>query len=288
MAERAGRGPSVWDVARAPDLARYCDKLAHAHVALAADAKGARRAAEEADQLLPGHASPKVVVARAALALGDVDGAMRAFDAASALDPRSLEDPATMHDHAVALRRAGRMPEALAVYRALVPRVDLLAPSGRRVEVLLEAALLAMAVEAKKPAAEARADEAIAYLREARLRGASALAGDVSVALGLALDRGGLRVQAEAVLADLRRVPTQIFGARYLATADEGLALAAIAEERRDTAAAIKAWQAFLATEGGQGAWAAPAKARLDALRHGAKAPSRGGGARRASARGVR
>lgn len=277
----------MWDVARAPELARYCDELARAHVALASDAKGARRAAEQADELLPGHASPKVVLARAALALGDVDEAMRAFDAASALDPRSLEDPATMHDHAVALRRAGRKAEALAIYRALVPRVDLLAPSGRRVEVLLEAALLAMAVEASKPAAEARADEAIAYLREARLRGASPLAGDVLVALGLALDRGGLRVQADAVLADLRRVPTQIFGARYLATADEGLALVAIAEERRDKAAAIKAWQAFLATEGGKGAWSAPAKARLEALRHGVKAPSHGG-ARRASTRGVR
>lgn len=286
VARRAGRGPSVWAEARAPELTHYCDLLAHAEVALANDPSGAKRMASEADALWPGHASPSVILGRAALALGDASEAMRAFDRAASIDARSLEDPVTMHAHALALRDLGRRDQALAVFRALVPRVDLLAPSSRRVEVLLEAALLAMADEARPPAA--RADEAIAYLREARQRPGSPLAGDVLVALALALDRAGDRVQADATLADVRRGSARPLGARYLAAPEDGLALAALAAERFDAGAAAKQWEAFLGGHGGRGAWAAEAKARLERLRHGeAPAPKHGGGGGR-HPRGIR
>src|SRR4029079_2154097 len=111
---------------------------------------------------------------------GAVEDAARAFEKARALDPRRVEDPGTMHDLCRALAKTGKRDEALAVYRALVPRVDLLGTTERRVSVLLEAAHVSMAAEAAgtatlpteigKKATRTRLEEAVAYLREARQR----------------------------------------------------------------------------------------------------------------------
>ncbi|AUX27478.1 hypothetical protein SOCEGT47_080690 [Sorangium cellulosum] len=139
------RGPSVWERARAPELPRYCDLLARGQAQLGDDAKAARASARLADQLLPGHAAPQVLLARAALALGSPEDAARAFARARSIDPRSVEDPHTLHDLARSLSRTGQRDEALAVYRALVPRIDLLATADQRALVLLEAAHLSMA-----------------------------------------------------------------------------------------------------------------------------------------------
>src|SRR6185503_7469389 len=64
----ASKGPSVWEVARVPNLGRYCDLVARAQAELATSPEAARESAAEADRALPGHASPAVVMARAALA----------------------------------------------------------------------------------------------------------------------------------------------------------------------------------------------------------------------------
>ena len=133
------RGPSVWELARVPTLQRYCDLMARAHAELSTMPEAARKAAQEADEALPGRAAPQVVLARAALSTGTIEEAARAFERARALDPRSVEDPSTMHDLARVLVRTGKRDEALVVYRALVPRVDLLATTDHRVAVLLEA-----------------------------------------------------------------------------------------------------------------------------------------------------
>ncbi|MGK4008950.1 hypothetical protein WMF31_40470 [Sorangium sp. So ce1036] len=213
------RGPSVWERARAPELPRYCDLLARGQAQLGDDAEAARASARLADQLLPGHAAPQVLLARAALALGSTEDAARAFARARSIDPRSVEDPHTLHDLARSLSRTGQRDEALAVYRALVPRIDLLATADQRALVLLEAAHLSMAAagDASGPTAAAgdasaahtgergeRArpvlDEAIAYLREARQRAQAQLARDVMLSLALALDRAGDRAQADAAL----------------------------------------------------------------------------------------
>ncbi|MFT3774537.1 MAG: tetratricopeptide repeat protein [Minicystis sp.] len=141
------RGPSIWELARVPNLQRYCDLVARAQTQLATMPSAARKAAEEADKALPGHAAPAVVIARSALAMGDVTDAAAAFARARAIDARSVEDPGAMHDLARVLTRTGKRDEALAVYRALVPRVDLLGTTDRRVSVLLEAAHLSMTAE---------------------------------------------------------------------------------------------------------------------------------------------
>lgn len=242
-------GPTIWEKARVPNLERYCDLLARAHAQLITSPEAAKASAERADEALPGRAAPAVILARAALAMGALDEAARNFARARAVDPRSVEDPATLHDLARVLQNTGKRLDALAVYRALVPRVDLLSTTDRRVSVLLEAAHASMAAEALAGAAAtetasgrtgathttsatsttgakqvvndgtgavpARADrpnldEAIAYLREARQRPPTQLSGDVLLSLVLALDRSGDKAQADAALADAHRTLARV------------------------------------------------------------------------------
>jgi tetratricopeptide (TPR) repeat protein len=286
------KGPSVWELARVPTLQRYCDLMARAHAELPTMPEAARRAADDADKALPGHAAPQVVIARAALVAGDVAEAAKAFDRARAIDPRSVEEPSTMHDLARTLARTGKRDEALGVYRALVPRADLLATTEQRVRVLLEAAHASMTVEgsggpaptlaelarpgARPAGAPPRAkgrpglDEAIAYLREAHQRSATPLSGDVVLSLALGLDRAGSRDEADAVLAEADRGARAAAGAAdYVAAPEDASALAALALEVTDRPAAQKAWEAYLAGVGGKGPWAASARGRLDALKRG-------------------
>jgi tetratricopeptide (TPR) repeat protein len=289
-------GPSIWEKARVPTLQRYCDLVARAHAELATSPEAAQTDARLADKALPGRAAPAVILARAALALGSLDTAAAEFERARAIDARSVEDPATMHDLARVLQRTGKRAEALAVYRALVPRIDLLGSTDRRVSVLLEAAHASMSAEGSalaggsppKPgdgADRPKLDEAIAYLREARQRPPTQLSGDVLLSLVLALDRSGDRAQADAALSDAHRTGARVRsgGPDYLADEGDRQALEALAIEASDRAQAIKSWEAFLAGPGGKGAWAGAARARLEALRKGAgkaaaPAPGKRGG----------
>jgi tetratricopeptide (TPR) repeat protein len=283
-------GPTIWEKARIPTLQRYCDLVARAHAELATNPEAARQDAALADKALSGRAAPAVILARAALALGAIDDAAREFTRARSIDARSVEDPATMHDLARVLQRTGKRSDALAVYRALVPRIDLLGSTDRRVSVLLEAAHASMAAESAAPASPAAAgqdasessrsklDEAIAYLREARQRPPTQLAGDVLLSLVLVLDRSGDRAQADAALGDAHRTGARIRSSAldYLAVPEDRHALEALALEGSDRAQAIKGWEAYLASAAGKGPWAGEAKARLEALRRGAKSPPAG------------
>lgn len=266
------RRPTIWQLARTPELGRYCDLVARAKSQLTTDPTAAAASAKAADTALPGRAAPRVLLARAAFALGKVDDAAKHFDAARAIDARSVEDPPTMHDLAEVLRKTGKLDDALAVYRALVPRIDLLASADRRVSVLLEAAHVSMAVATRtRPAAGSRPslDEAIAYLREARQRPPTALVNDVLVSLALALDRSGDRVQADAVLADARALQLRAGSPPYLVAAEDKVCLDALIAAPVDAA---KLWEAYLAGPGGKGPWAAAARGRLDAAKKPGKA----------------
>jgi tetratricopeptide (TPR) repeat protein len=259
--------------------------LSRARAQLSSNPELSKAAALEADKALPGKAAPKVAIARAALALGDLETAAKQFLAAKALDPRSVEDPSTMHDLSRVLRKTGKKAEALTVYRALVPRVDLLSSTERRVSVLLEAAHASMAAYAGEPEERAGAkpdkladalkasplDEAIAYLREAKQRPTTLLANDVTLTLVLALDRAGEHEAADAALADAHRTGARVRQSSldYLSDSSEKLALEALVLEGSDRAAAIKSWEAYLQTAAGKGPWAPAARARLDALKRG-------------------
>jgi len=275
------KGPSVWAIARQPELGPYCDLVARAHALLAADPAAAVKAAEEAERTLPGRAAPAVVLARAALAQGRLDDAERWFGIAAALEPRSVEDPTTMHDHARTLKRRGHGPEALAIYRKLVPRVALLANPDREVAVLLEAAHVAMASSTPPTAGEATVsglDEAATYLREARARPATQYKGDVLWSLALVVDRMGQKENADALVAEARRSGARLraAGADYVAADGDLDALAALAAEGDEPNKALTHWDAFLAGPGGKGPWAAFATRRADALRKGSRGSPRG------------
>jgi tetratricopeptide (TPR) repeat protein len=270
------KGPSIWEVARQPSLQKYCDLMASAAAKLPLDPEKARADAKAADEALPGRAAPQVLQARAALALGSADDASKAFEKARALDPRSLEDPPTMHDLARVLSKSGKRDEALATYRALVPRIDLLGTTDRRISALLEAAFASMdaggaKVDDAKAKARPRLDEATAYLREARQRPSTVLSGDVLLALILVLDRAGDREEAEAALADAQRSGARLHSGSldFLVTQDDKIALQALESEGLDRAAAQKLWEQYLATPSGKGPWAAAARARLDMLKRG-------------------
>jgi len=269
------RKPTIWQLARTPELGRYCDLVARAKSQLATDPVAAAASAKAADAALPGRAAPRVLLARAAFALGKVDDAARDFDAARGIDARSVEDPPTMHDLAQVLRKTGKLDEALAVYRALVPRIDLLASADRRVSVLLEAAHVSMAVAGRTPSAAAGSrpslHEALAYLREARQRPPTALTNDVLVSLALTLDRGGDRASADAVLADAHLTAPELRtgSPSYLVAAEDKVCLDALTAAPADAA---KLWEAYLAGPGGKGPWASAARARLDAAKKPGKA----------------
>jgi tetratricopeptide (TPR) repeat protein len=266
------RRPTIWQLARTPELGRYCDLVARAKSQLASDPKAAAASAKDADTALPGRAAPRVLLARAAFAQGKVDDAAREFEAARTIDARSVEDPSTMHDLAEVLRKTGKLDDALATYRALVPRIDLLPGSDRRVLVLLEAAHVSMTVAGKTAAttgSKPSLDEALAYLREARQRPPTALANDVLLSLALTLDRSGDRVQADAVLADVHAPSAESRPALdYLAVTEDKSCLDALLAAPAD---AVKSWEAYLATSAGKGPFAAAARARLDAAKKSGK-----------------
>lgn len=284
------RGPSIWELVRVPNLQRYCDLVARAQTLLGSAPLEAKKAAEQAESALGGHAAPQVVIARASLELGAFEEAARAFARARRIDPRSVEDPLAMHDLGRALSRTGKRDEALATYRALVPRADLLRSADARVTMMLEAAHLSMTVEATggplpspaelvKPRAEPRRrlDEALAYLREARQQPPTPRAGDVLLSLALVLDRAGAREEADAALDEAQRagVRPRPDALDYLAAQDDRAALLALAAERTDRAAAQKGWETFLAGPGGKGPWAAAARSRLDAIKRGGGAAAK-------------
>src|SRR5262249_55144634 len=121
--------------------------------------------------------------------------------------------------------------------------IDLLGTGDRRASVLLEAAHLSMTAEGAtgplpsvgelaraKTAGKPKLDEAIAYLREARQRPPTQLAGDVLLSLALALDRAGARDEADATLIEAERTGAKLRSGAldYLVAADDRVALDAL------------------------------------------------------------
>lgn len=282
---RAGRDTndpaSIWRLARHPNLRRYCQLIARAQARLASDAEGARKAATEAERLIPGRAAPRIVLARAALSAGKVEEALASFDKALAIDARAADHPLALHDLARARRRGGRLEDALATYRVLVPRASLLPSRELRARVLLEAAHVTMAVGAKSRDGAARhLDEALAYLREAGRDPHHRLRLDIALSLVLALDRAGKRTQADAVLAEQRGTAAwaERVDASYLASDKDLDALVALANERVNASTASERWRRYISTA--EGSYREAAAARLERVGAGTapakKKPRRG------------
>ena len=219
-----------------------------------------------ADRILPGYASPWVLMGRADVALHRYDDALAAFDKARALDARSIEEPHALHDLGVAQRHAGKLAEALETYRTLVPRLGLLSGVQDRALVLLEAAAIAMAGGAEGQR------EAITLLTEARSYPASRFDPDAYAMLALALDRSGASEQASEMLEVMRArglalaTPDPESPPAYLVRPGDAVAMYAISLERTDPRKAAELWEKFAASESNQ-SWKDQARKRMEASR---------------------
>ncbi len=239
---------NVWDRAKAPELRRYCDLLASAASKLsgtAGMAQAALVAARQANEVLPGHAAPRVLEGRALGAVGKLEDALVALREAKGLDAGALDDPLALLAWARVLARTGHSNEAAEAYRALLPRTAALS-NAERGSAAVEAGLTAMA------SGPAGLDDAIAALREA-LHDAQDEALSVAVlALALALDRRGDGSEARVLLADRSRGDPRsaLEAARakeLIAVAPaEASAIAALALEPVDVAGARDAWEQYL------------------------------------------
>ena len=171
---------------------------------------------------------------------------------------------------AVSALATGHRAEALAAYRALVPRASLLPDARRRQRVYVEAGLVVMAEGPE------RLDEALGYLAEARrLRAAPTLSEVVLGAVALGLDRQGRVDEARGVASEaggpfsaerLAKEESNPLASRPVVTAPGELhAVAAILAERRHPEIAKNGWKAYLESEAGKtGKWAAHAKKKLE------------------------
>lgn len=196
-AATGGERDTLWDRARQPGLLVWCRALARGYARLSRSPAQALVAAQEAERAVPGHPGPAVLSARALLAQGDAAAAYKQFARALSLSRRSVEEPAALHDLAVAAELTGHTQEALGAFRALVPRAGLLDDGQRRQRVYVAAASLVMAT------GEAGLNEAIGYLGEARRRGSPpGFTAVVLAELALALDRQGRTDEARGVVAE--------------------------------------------------------------------------------------
>lgn len=203
VAAASARPPScareghIWHRVRAPRVARACDLQLRASARLGEDPRAARALAEEAAQLVPGHAAPVVLGARALLALGDFEGAARRFASAEKMDPAAMRTPLELLAGARAAAQTGAHGAALERYRRLVPRARMLADGRERQRALLEAAVAAQ-VASPELLGEARA-----YAVEVRREGSLYYADLARAVLALALDREGRHLEAVALAGEL-------------------------------------------------------------------------------------
>lgn len=259
---RGGKKPSVWQLARLPKLAAYCDLVARAHASLGADPAAARKHAEAALEILPGKAAPHVVIGRVLAQAGDAKGALAAFEEAKKLDPSSLDEAKAMYDHARALTQTGRVAEGAALYRVLVSRAALLPEPGKSL-VFLQAALATMSAVDKAEQKAAALEEAASFVAEAREAGGELLP-DVVLVSALVFERKGSRERTEALLAEAKRIGARVDDqARgYVSTEADLSALRALDAEVNDPAQAAQAWRTHLGDLGPASPWAATVRTR--------------------------
>lgn len=272
-----GKSAVVWQRVKAPELRRYCDRIASGLAKLASDPGMPEEAlviGAEAEKILPGRPSAMVLEGRALLRLDRAPEAYAALREAKQRNERSLDEPNALLAWARASARTGHTDEAREAYLALLPSADALAPAERS-SAYVEAGMLLLA---KGPE---QLSEAIVTLRQAR-RDSYGDAQLVAVAaLALALDRAGDKAGAHSVLVErpLPGLDEAIDRARQKrvlgpqTTEPEAWALVAVAAEAQHAKNARDAWHKYVEAVP-SGPWTAHAKEHEAAL-------ARGGGGKR-------
>ncbi len=264
----------VWQRVKAPELGRYCDRIASGLAKLASEPgmpEAALLTGVDAERTLPGRPSAMLLQGRAMMRLDRAPEAYAALREARKRDDRALDEPNALLAWARAASRTGHTDEAREAYLSLLPSADTLAPAERSA-AYVEAGMLLLA---KGPE---RLAEAIVTLRQAR-RDAYGDAQLVAVAaLALALDRSGDHAEARSVLAErpLPGIVEAIERARQRrmlgpqTSEPEGWALIAFSEEALHAKAAREAWRRYLEAVTA-GPWTAHARERDASLAKGGK-----------------
>ncbi|MBN2197490.1 MAG: hypothetical protein JW751_32225 [Polyangiaceae bacterium] len=272
MTDPQGSVGSVWERARMVEESAYCAALAGGYARLVRQPTQALGIATTAETTWPREAAPLVLAGRALFALGRPAEATAKFDRALALDRHAVDSPDALHDRAAAALLAQDLETAERAYRALVPRVGLLADDARARRVLVEAAAVVMG---EGPQALA---EAVSYLGEARRHTrAPGLRPFVLGLLALTLSRQGLLDQARGVVAeadgallplDDPAVPPAPGRSSALPVLPPGelQAIAATLAEGVERQDAIDQWNEYVGMVGEQGVWIGHARGRLAAL----------------------
>ena len=259
------KGANVWERAKTPALKRYCDLVAGASSKLAGSAAMAQTALEtarRAEQLLAGHAAPKILEGRALAALGKLDDARTAMLEARSRDKAALDDPTALLAWARVSAQTGHADEASEAYRTLLPRASALGSDGGI--ACVEGGMLESVVRGKDGI-----DEATAALREGVQATTDDALGVAVLALALALDRRGDKDEARALLAerahgDPRALLAQHDAKELLRVAPgEEAALVGMGLESTDPVGAREAWERYAAATG---PWAEHARGHVTAL----------------------
>ncbi|MGH7270061.1 MAG: hypothetical protein ACREJ3_06480 [Polyangiaceae bacterium] len=255
----------MWERAKAPERARYCDLVAGAVSKLAGAATMANAAldlARHADALLPGHAAPLILEGRALEALGQDRTALATFREGKRRDPSALDDPPALLAWARVLAHTGHTGEALAAYRGLLPRMASL-PGRERASAYVEAGLVAMA------SGPPGLDDAVADLRQAARDDQAGTRALAVYGLALALARRGEPGAAQFLLSDrtalgnpVEALSTDAAKRRLSAAPAETFAIEGFALEARDRAASRDAWVRYT-NAAPTGPWAAATRRRL-------------------------
>jgi hypothetical protein len=189
------------------------------------------------------------------------DKAAAEFERARAIDPRSVEDPASMREWARALARVSRATEALAVYRTLGPRLSALSSADERARTFLEGAEVAFSVGA------IALDDAIAFLGEAKQLAARDLEWRVGAELALALDRKGAKDEAAGLVAELARRRKKGPRATTDPPSPDEQAATALVLESIDLRQSLEAWNHYLEMVGAGAPFSEHARQRMAQLR---------------------
>ncbi len=265
-----GSGTNTWERAKSPELRAYCERLAAATSQLVGSGAVSLEVlalAEAAIKARPEKAPAYVLRGRALVRMGRHAEALAAFEEARRRDERALDEPRALFAWAHGNARAGHPVEALAAFRALLPRASRL-DAEERGAAYVETGLLLLRGGPKD------LDEAIAVLRAARHEAQESVQVVAVLALGLALDRWGEHEQARALVAEHAAKPKRSEVAladtrsrEVLACADPGdeLALRGVLLEVADPARALEAYRASL-EKSPQKPWEAQTKRRIEAL----------------------
>lgn len=190
-------GATLWDRAREPRLARYCDALARGYARLGTDPAAALQAASLAAEAQPRRSAPLLLKARALLEQDRQRDALAVYQELLQKQPELRLTPDALYTYARALAGSGERKPALDAYRRLVPMAGLASPVSEIIYV--EAALLVMLAD------PGELQEAVAYLNEARRRNAVPVLRPYALAaLALALDRQGRPEEARGVANEAR------------------------------------------------------------------------------------